>query len=165
MICGLDVPCCSIILIFASKAVSLFPVMPEWYQALSLLTSDWTFVSTDYLTRQLIAYIGNKRRILGFLYRIFSRLNEQHPITRFIDPFAGSGAVARMARQMGFQLAANDWEEYSRVINSAHLTLSPAEAEELFTGFGGLKNAIAELNTLQPDSRGGFRNYPQKQPQ
>src|SRR6056297_1803414 len=158
MICGLDVPCFSIILIFASKAVSLFPVMPEWYQALSLSTSDGAFVSTDYLTRQLIAYIGNKRRILGFLYRIFSRLNEQHPITRFIDPFAGSGAVARMARQMGFQVAANDWEEYSRVINSAHLTLSPAEAEELFTGFGGLKNALSELNTLQEHSR----NQPQR---
>lgn len=62
-----------------------------------------------------------------------------------------------MARQMGFQVAANDWEEYSRVINSAHLTLSPAEAEALFSGFGGLKNALTELNTLQ--------EYSQNQPQ
>src|SRR6056297_3116192 len=113
MICGLDVPCCSIILIFASKAVSLFPVMPEWYQALSLSASDRAFVSTDYLTHQLIAYIGNKRRILGFLYRIFSRLQEKHPIHSFIDPFAGSGAVSRLARQMGYEVAANDWEDYS----------------------------------------------------
>ncbi|MFO7730692.1 MAG: DNA adenine methylase [Spirochaetia bacterium] len=138
--------------------------MPEWYQALSLSTSDGAFVSTDYLTRQLIAYIGNKRRILGFLYRIFSRLNEQHPITRFLDPFAGSGAVARMARQMGFQTAANDWEEYSRVINSAHITLSPAEAEALFSDFKGLKNALAKLNALQPDIQRKGRDYPLNQP-
>ncbi|MDZ7794109.1 MAG: DNA adenine methylase [Spirochaetia bacterium] len=139
--------------------------MPEWYQALSLSTSDGAFVSTDYLTRQLIAYIGNKRRILGFLYRIFSRLNEQHPITRVLDPFAGSGAVARMVRQMGLQVAANDWEEYSKVINTAHLTLNPAQAEELFSDFGGLKNVLDELNTLQPDSRSRRGNRSLKQPQ
>ncbi len=122
--------------------------MPEWYQALRLSASDGAFVSTEYLTRQLIAYIGNKRRILGFLYRIFSRLQEKHPIHTFLDPFAGSGAVSRLARQMGYRVAANDWEEYSRIINSTHITLSPAEAEELFGGFGGIETTLEYLNTL-----------------
>ncbi len=122
--------------------------MPEWYQALSLSTSDGAFVSTDYLTRQLIAYIGNKRRILGFLYRIFSRLQEQHPIHTFLDPFAGSGAVARLARQMGYRVAANDWEEYSRIINSTHITLNPLEAERLFSDFGGIEKTLEYLNSL-----------------
>jgi len=138
-------------LIFASKADSLFSVMPEWYQALSLSASDGAFVSREYLTRQLIAYIGNKRRILGFLYRIFSRLHQQHPISRFLDPFAGSGAVARLARQMGFQVAANDWEEYSRIINTVYLTLSPEEAEQLFVHFNGLESALSRLNSVQEE--------------
>lgn len=147
-------PCCSIILIFESKADSLFPVMPEWYQALSLSASDGAFVSTEYLTRQLIAYIGNKRRILGFLYRIFSRLQDRHPIHTFLDPFAGSGAVARLARQMGYRVAANDWEEYSRLINSIHLTLSPAAAEQLFSDCGGIETTLEYMNNLsEPPQR------------
>ncbi len=122
--------------------------MPEWYQALSLSASDGAFVSTEYLTRQLIAYIGNKRRILGFLYRIFSRLQEKHPIHTFLDPFAGSGAVARLARQMGCRVAANDWEEYSRIINSSHITLDPLQAEQLFSDYGGIEKVLEYLNHL-----------------
>lgn len=123
--------------------------MPEWYQALSLSASDGAFVSSGYLTRQLIAYIGNKRRILGFLYRIFMRLQDQHPIHSFLDPFAGSGAVSRLARQMGYRVAANDWEEYSRIINTTYLTLSLDAAEQLFKDIGGIENVLLHLNNLQ----------------
>lgn len=123
--------------------------MPEWYQAHQLSTSDRAFVSTDYLTRQLIAYIGNKRRILGFLYRIFRILGERHRLTSFADPFAGSGAVARLARKMGLEVYANDWEEYSRVINSAYLRSRPADMEDLFRDKGGLEKVLDDLNALQ----------------
>jgi len=123
--------------------------MPEWYQAHQLSTSDRAFVSTDYLTRQLIAYIGNKRRILGFLYRIFRTLGERHRLTGFVDPFAGSGAVARLARQMGMEVSANDWEEYSRVINSAYLTNRPGDMEDLFQDRGGLGKVLDTLNALE----------------
>lgn len=122
--------------------------MPEWYQAHKLSTSDRDFVSSQYLTSQLIAYIGNKRRMLGFLYRIFSQLNERHPISRFIDPFAGSGSVSRLARQMGFEVAANDWEEYSRVINRAYLTNRPCDLDPLFEKRGGIRAVLDTLNTL-----------------
>ena len=83
-----------------------------------------------YLTGQLIAYIGNKRALLGFLHGVFSRLSEGRggPGTRtFLDPFAGSGAVSRLARMMGFSVAANDWEPYAYVINSCHVALSPSD--------------------------------------
>ncbi len=123
--------------------------MPEWYQAHQLSTSDRAFVSTDYLTRQLIAYIGNKRRILGFLYRIFRALGERHPLSSFVDPFAGSGAVARLARQMGMDVCANDWEEYSRIINTAYLTTRPGDLRALFQDRGGLQKVLDTLNKLQ----------------
>ncbi|MGC9311253.1 MAG: DNA adenine methylase [Sediminispirochaetaceae bacterium] len=123
--------------------------MPEWYQAHQLSTSDRAFVSTDYLTRQLIAYIGNKRRILGFLYRIFRGLGERHRLTCFADPFAGSGAVARLARQMGMEVYANDWEEYSRVINSAYLTTRPGDLNLIYQDRGGLQKVLDTLNALQ----------------
>ena len=49
---------------------------------------------------------------------------------------------------MGFRVAANDWEEYSRIINSTHLTLSPVEAERLFNNLGGLEKTLEHLNNL-----------------
>lgn len=120
--------------------------MSEWYQAHQLSASDRAFVSTEYLTRQLIAYIGNKRRILGFLYRLFSSLGEEHPIRSFSDPFAGSGAVSRLARQMGMEVRANDWEDYSFLINRAHLEIRPEELEVIFPSRGGLPTLLEELN-------------------
>src|SRR6056297_1372978 len=130
-------PCRSIILIFASKADSLCPVMSEWYQAHHLSASDRAFVSTDYLTRQLIAYIGNKRRILGFLYRLFCQLGKGHRLRSFIDPFAGSGSVTRLARQMGMEVYANDWEEYSFLLNRVFLGIRPGEPDRIFAPWGG----------------------------
>ena len=44
-----------------------------------------------YLKSQLIAYIGNKRALLSFIADFFRKLEEEHSITRFLDPFAGSG--------------------------------------------------------------------------
>jgi hypothetical protein len=49
-----------------------------------------------YLQDQLIAYIGNKRALQPFLAGVFTRL--AGPGAVFLDPFAGSGAVARLAR-------------------------------------------------------------------
>jgi len=86
--------------------------------------------------------------MLGFLYRIFSRLAENADLKRFADPFSGSGAVARLARQMGMEVYANDWEEYSRVINRAYLTNRPADLDSLFHSQGGLQCVLDRLNDL-----------------
>ena len=113
---------------------------------------------SPYLSTQLIAYIGNKRALLRFLSGVFHRAADggarRTPVT-FLDPFAGSGAVSRLARAMGFAVAANDWEPYSRVINSCHLALSPDDLGPLFQPLGGLEQVLAELNSLPwpPDHR------------
>jgi adenine-specific DNA-methyltransferase len=101
-----------------------------------------------FLAEQLIAYIGNKRALLPFLHGVFSRLVPDPSRAGFTDPFAGSGAVSRLARAMGFSVSANDWELYSYVINSCHIGLGASELERLFRGKGGLPLVLAELNGL-----------------
>ncbi len=101
-----------------------------------------------YLTSQLIAYIGNKRALLRFLHDVFSLAARGVEAPVFLDPFAGSGAVSRLARMMGFAVTANDWEPYSYVINSCHVGLSPRDASDLFRPFGGLDRVFEELNGL-----------------
>jgi adenine-specific DNA-methyltransferase len=108
-----------------------------------------------YLASQLIAYIGNKRALLPFLHGVFSQVAEKQGAARprtarptFLDPFAGSGAVSRLARMMGFSVAANDWEPYAFAINSCHIALSPGEVDGLFASRGGLGKVLGELNSL-----------------
>ncbi len=99
-----------------------------------------------YLQDQLIAYIGNKRALQPFLAGLFSRL--ARPGAVFLDPFAGSGAVSRLARWLGFRVLANDWEPYAYVLNYASLCVGRSQVEGLFQAFGGAQGLLAELNAL-----------------
>lgn len=111
-----------------------------------------------YLKKQLIAYIGNKRSLQPLLYQVFSKISNcgrgggrsaSQPAV-FLDPFAGSGSVARLARYLGFRVLANDWEYYAFVLNYAHLCIGSPEAQGLFRSRGGPQALLAELNALPP---------------
>lgn len=101
-----------------------------------------------YLTEQLIAYIGNKRALLPFLHDAFQEAAGGRSGLTFSDPFAGSGAVSRLARAMGFSVLSNDWERYSFAINSCYLEVGASELPDLFRGTGGLDAVLARLNAL-----------------
>ncbi|HET6449781.1 MAG TPA: DNA adenine methylase, partial [Spirochaetia bacterium] len=64
-------------------------------------------LADPYLRTQLIAYIGNKRALLPFIHGVLSGLSVQPGRSTFLDPFAGSGAVSRLARSAGFLVRAN----------------------------------------------------------
>ncbi|HUZ17587.1 MAG TPA: DNA adenine methylase [Spirochaetia bacterium] len=102
----------------------------------------------EYLSRQLIAYIGNKRRLLGFLRSAFAQIEERGPVRSFMDPFCGSGAVARLARAMGYSVQANDWEMYAWVVTAAHLLIGRSDADELFRERGGIERVFSGLNDV-----------------
>ena len=116
-------------------------------------------ISDPYLTKQLIAYIGNKRALLDFLYGEFSKIQEDTGAEIFLDPFAGSGAVSRLARHMGFEVHCNDWEPYSQIINSCHITTNNSAVAQLFRSSGGIKTVLSGLNDLWPGSPGYISNY------
>ena len=96
----------------------------------------------------MIAYIGNKRALLPFLHRVFTRLHHERAVQTFLDPFAGSGSVGRLARWMGFAVHANDWEYYAYILNRAFVTVDKRQADRLFAPEGGLGAVIGELNSL-----------------
>lgn len=101
-----------------------------------------------YLTDQLIPYIGNKRKLLPLIHAAIEQTRLHSGV--FFDVFAGSGVVSRLAKVLGFQVIANDWEPYSEVINRVYIeTNAPPE----FRGLGGIENAVAVLNAL-PGVRG-----------
>lgn len=101
-----------------------------------------------YLTRQLIAYIGNKRALLPFLEPVFAELSERAEVRRFVDPFAGSGSVARLAKYMGFEVAACDREHYAWVLNAAALEVDAADGRNLFPELGGVEAAFDHFHRI-----------------
>jgi len=78
----------------------------------------------EYLSKQLITYLGNKRSLLSFIQDgvniVLDRLNKKKIKT--YDVFSGSGIVSRFLKQYSAKIIVNDLEEYSRIINSCYLT-------------------------------------------
>lgn len=78
----------------------------------------------EYLTEQLITYIGNKRALLGFLengIEIVSQKLSKKRLKTF-DVFSGSGIVSRYLKRFSDTLIVNDLEKYSEIINKCYLT-------------------------------------------
>jgi adenine-specific DNA-methyltransferase len=117
-------------------------------------TSPTTYVSrshaaartSEYVFNHLIPYIGNKRKLLDLIAAALAPLGLR-PGAVFLDLFAGSGVVGRLAKTQGYSVIANDWEPYSRVINSCYIA---CEAAPPFRALGGYANAIHTLNSLPP---------------
>ena len=78
----------------------------------------------EYLTQQLITYIGNKRTLLNFIgegiNEVQKRLRKNK--LKMFDVFSGSGVVARYFKQFSELLIVNDLEKYSTIINECYLT-------------------------------------------
>ena len=78
----------------------------------------------EYLTRQLITYIGNKRALLGFIGNGVSKVQKRLHKNKLktFDVFSGSGIAARYFKQFSDLLIVNDLEKYAAVINECYLS-------------------------------------------
>ena len=85
--------------------------------------ADQVSEDPDYLSRQLITYIGNKRALLAPLAvavsRVKARLGRER--LRILDAFAGSGVVSRFFKGQATFLASNDIEDFAAVIARCYL--------------------------------------------
>lgn len=80
-------------------------------------------LTSPFFTSQLITYIGNKRRLLPFLYKGFLKIRERVGKKKMVifDGFVGSGAAARLLKAFASELHVNDLEDYAETLNSAYL--------------------------------------------
>ncbi len=108
----------------------------------------------EFLTRQLITYIGNKRALLPLIDCAFATVQEELGPRRLtmLDLFSGSGVVARLMKARASLVWANDLEDYSRSINRCFLT-NPSAIDE--TALARHTDAIAAL-AQERSSRHGF---------
>ena len=97
----------------------------------------------EYLTTQLITYLGNKRRLIFEIEKqvssIIKRLNKEKCVCA--DLFSGSGIVSRMLKQHSSCLITNDIEDYATILNSCYLS-DKSEFDENYYDF--IRNIIEE---------------------
>ncbi|MCR5705404.1 MAG: DNA adenine methylase [Acholeplasmatales bacterium] len=78
----------------------------------------------EFLTEQIITYLGNKRSLLTFIdnaIKVVLKEIGSKKINTF-DVFAGSGIVSRYLKQYSNILYTNDLEDYSYTINKCYLS-------------------------------------------
>lgn len=78
----------------------------------------------EFLTEQIITYLGNKRSLLKFIdnaVEIVKKELKKDKLSTF-DVFSGSGIVSRYLKQHSNVLYCNDLEGYTKTINSCYLT-------------------------------------------
>ena len=87
-------------------------------------TSGQKHEKSEYLTKQLVTYIGNKRSLLDFIGNGVKEVQKKLGKNKLktFDVFSGSGIVARYFKQFSGLLIANDLERYSTVINECYLS-------------------------------------------
>jgi len=114
----------------------------------------WT---QHYVFNQLIPYLGNKRKLLPLVAEALAKTGRASRTgsRTFLDVFAGSGAVSRFAKTLGYSVLANDWEPYSFEINTAYITCNEPPA---FRSLGGIEHAFDRLNDL-PGVEGYIATY------
>lgn len=89
--------------------------------------------NADFLTQQLITYIGNKRALLPFLKQAVDivRKDIKKEKLKCADLFSGSGIVARYLKQFSSLLVVNDLEKYSCIINNCYLANGLGQNQQL----------------------------------
>lgn len=89
-----------------------------------LLFEDIVDENPDFLSEQLITYIGNKRSLLPFIGRGLDKASNRlgKKKLRIFDAFSGSGIVSRFMKGYAKTLIVNDLEKYAEVISKCYLT-------------------------------------------
>ena len=95
----------------------------EQWQPISGDTKCSSDEDLDYLSRQIITYIGNKRALLGQIGQVVEgvkgRLGKER--LRVFDVFSGSGIVSRYLKAHASTLISNDIEDYAAVVGRCYL--------------------------------------------
>ncbi len=106
--------------------------------------------SANYLKDTLIAYIGNKRRLIPFIAGEIRNIieNDSGRIATALDLFAGSGSISRLLRTFDLKVHSNDIEYYSYILNYAHNAILPSDEANMFAHFGGLESTLDMLNNM-----------------
>ena len=112
-------------------------------------------VKKDFINKNLLTYIGNKRRLLHHINTEINLIKEElenKNNIKILDGFSGSGVVSRLLKYHCHELYVNDIEKYSYMINECYLS-NPNEKE-----IKKIRKYIDECNSLNHNYHGIITN-------
>ena len=101
-----------------------------------------------------IRYLGSKVRVLDDLALLIGDSGEE--MGRFVDAFSGTGAVASIAADLGWDVHVNDHLRCARLLSSARML---ATSDVSYTALGGYCGAIDRLNAAENTEGFLWREY------
>jgi adenine-specific DNA-methyltransferase len=103
----------------------------------------------SYVSKQIIAYIGNKRRLLSLIQKAIdsSGITKTDGLT-FLDLFSGSGVVSRFAKTLGCEVYCNDWEEYAEILSLGFVQINKKDIAYIFGNQKRFDELIKKINNL-----------------
>lgn len=106
------------------------------------LWGEYVRENPDYLSKQLITYIGNKRALLDPIGKAIAKVKRRLGTERLrmLDAFSGSGIVSRYFKQHASYLVSNDIEDYAATIGRCYLR------NRSTVDFGMLEEIVEDLN-------------------
>ena len=105
------------------------------------------YENEEFLTNQIITYIGNKRSLLDFIGEAIELISkkEKKDKLNIVDIFSGSGIVARYLKRYANVLITNDLESYSLTINKCYLSnKSELNMDQLVSYYNLLQEKLNE---------------------
>ena len=101
----------------------------------------------NYLSEQLITYLGNKRALLGQIGKavMYVKKRTGKERLRIFDAFSGSGVVSRFLKAHASFIVSNDFEDYAAVIARCYLRNRSS------VNFTALAKIVEELNARVAD--------------
>jgi adenine-specific DNA-methyltransferase len=105
----------------------------------------------NYLSGQIITYMGNKRKLLPIISDIIDKIKTEIGSANLTigDGFAGSGIVSRLFKTKAHTLYTNDLAGYSKTLNECYLS-TPDEAR-----LQQIKMYIDAANNQETNASGG----------
>lgn len=112
--------------------------------------------NSEYLTQQLLTYIGNKRSLLAPIEAAVRTAREELGGRRLVlfDGFAGSGVVSRLFKRHASRVVTCDLEDYAAVVGRCYLANSSEVPMEEISRLVSSMNEEVARNTAPP--RPGF---------
>ncbi|WP_147615143.1 DNA adenine methylase [Treponema pectinovorum] len=104
---------------------------------------------SPYLTKQIIAYIGNKRKLLSLIYKALEESGiDFSKQLKFADLFSGSAVVSRFAKFLGFEVHCNDWEPYAKIIAEGCVKADKKSLKNFFNTDEEFLSFLNKMNSL-----------------
>ena len=99
----------------------------------------------EYLSEQIITYIGNKRALLSFIGTAVETVKKELGKDKLdvVDVFSGSGIVSRYFKQHSNRLYSNDLEDYCNTIGRCYLSnRDEIDLDKLSSFYDSIKNKL-----------------------